>query len=184
MKIWHIRKNKRMDYIIVDNKLVLDEKGTPKRHKSEIIGTLVLCGENIGGAVCCPEDNFSKALGVKIALGRAKNGKSQIPSRLLGHAKRMAKKYNVTLPVKSTKPLEKIGKIGQIDWDVLEEGTLIKPGKYEDFRNVCEDFSLCKAAFDEVVAESPIKFKRLLVENGVFYVVDWEVPLEVFSLVE
>lgn len=123
MKIWHIR-NKRQDYVIVDNKLILDQSGEPKRHKGKIIATLVLLEDKIGWAICCPEDRFSKKVGVSIAMGRAKSQKQMpIPAKLLKHVKKMANKYEVKLPEQPE--IETPALSRELYWEDVKEGTVL-----------------------------------------------------------
>ena len=98
MIIKHIRANKKLDYVVIDNKLVLSESGHPKRHKPKIIGTLVKIGNNVGYALCRPWDRFSRKLGVKIASQRAKSGTNKFPPSIRKHVKKFCEKYDVTLP--------------------------------------------------------------------------------------
>lgn len=46
--------------------------------------TIVHNGENIGVSICSPKDSFNKALGIRIAKGRAdKNVDTHVPNRLV-----------------------------------------------------------------------------------------------------
>ena len=104
MIVKHIRENKKLDYVVVDNKLVLSEKGQAKRHKPKIIGTLVKIGNNIGYALCRPGDRFSRKLGVKIASQRAKSGNTKFPPSIRKHVKKFCEKYNICLLYTSPSP--------------------------------------------------------------------------------
>lgn len=154
MKIWHIRENKKQDYVIVDDKLILDRSGKPKRHKGKIIATLVLFEDNIGWSMCCPEDRFSKKVGVSIALGRAKNPKQmQIPTKIKKHVKKMAHKYEVKLPeLPEIPPPTK-----KLKWEDVKEGTVLTVQmKYEDDPSLFSDWALDKADLSEISKSSLI----------------------------
>ena len=148
MKIWHIRDSKKQDYVIVDNKLILDQSGQPKRHKGKIIATLVLLEDKIGWAICCPEDRFSKKVGVSIATGRAKSQKQMtIPAKLLKHVKKMANKYEVKLPEQTE--IETTTKI--VKSEDITQGTVLKiQMKYRDDPYLFDEWIISQSDIDKI----------------------------------
>lgn len=178
-KIWHIRSNEKKDFVVVNNRLVLNKSGEPKRHRGKIIGTLVLSNGNIGGAVCCPKDTFSKKMGVKVALGRAENN-GGVPQKLRKHAKRMANKYEIELEL----PEPEIN--NEIDWDSIKIGTKIQARPYEDFEKFYNDFDIYYRQFIENDLEQVVLFSSFENHSEVNDAIDvngWDVPVQVFKLV-
>lgn len=179
-KIWHIRSNEKLDYVVVDNKLVLDRRGYPKRHRSKIIGTLVLFDGKIGGAICCPEDTFSKKMGVGVALGRAKSNKG-VPTKLRKHAKRMAEKYGVELTCSEPKPLMS----KEIDWDNIALGTKIKARPYEEFKDDYDEFDISEVNFIKGNLGQVVEFSEIQDyhdEDDSVEVNEWYIPKKAFQL--
>ena len=157
LKIWQIRdNNKSNNYVVVDNKLILDRHGNAKRVRNPIHSTLVWNKETnkIGWAAKNPLDTFCRQTALKIAKGRSFGTKDSAPMKLRKHIKRMANTFGAEMPnfakiePKSTK----------VDWENVKGGAKLKlVDNWEDFEGRLRDFELDildEEDFTDIVFES------------------------------
>ena len=188
MIIKHIRENKKLDYVVVDNKLILSEKGQAKRHKSKIIGTLVKIGNNVGYSMCRDSDSFSKKLGVKIASQRAKSGTTKFPPSIRKHVKKFCEKYGINLPEFHETENKSLLFSELVDGQVLE---VIM--EYEDDPNLFENWSLDQSDIDQlngqvILGEDSAKSQFLIQEsihNSIYsHESGYDYPLQLFGILD
>lgn len=118
MKIIHLREPNN-NFVIHDNKLLLDKRGKPRKHKGKIYATVILDGKNIGVSKVGPEDKFSKKLGVQIAKGRL-SSHHPVPISLKKEITAIVSQYGAHMP-KFQEPQSR-----EIDWIDIENGTMIR----------------------------------------------------------
>ena len=184
MIIKHIRENKKLDYVVVDNKLILSEKGHPKRHKPKIIGTLVKIEDKIGYALCRPGDQFSRKLGVKIASQRAKSGITKFPPSIRKHLKKFCDKYGLTLPEFHETENKSLLFSELVDGQVLEVVM-----KYEDDPNLFDNWCLDQSHIDDLGGRAVIGKDCMTDEDdsnkSIRYTkTDYYYPLQLFGILD
>ena len=188
MIIKHIRENKKLDYVVVDNKLILSEKGQPKRHKPKIIGTLVKIEDKIGYALCRPDDQFSRKLGVKIASQRAKSGNTKFPPSIRKHVKKFCDKYGLTLPEFHETENKSLLFSELVDDQVLEVVM-----KYEDDPTLFENWALGQSDIDELngrvifgenLAKSQYLVQELMCNSIYSHEAGYDYPLQLFGILD